>query len=101
MEAPTTKVHGLLSAIRQIRHASLNADFSNKLSTLLTRMVRNKTSEGFFLRQEVFYMASNRKAKGGKWSGPWIVAGRFVGEICTGSLFGIILGVGSGRYECN
>ena len=63
-EAPVTKTHGLLSAIRKIRHASLNADFSNKMNMALTRMVRSNKSDGFFLEETVFFMSANRQAKG-------------------------------------
>ena len=49
IEAPATKVHGLISVIRKIRQASLNADFSNKLSTTLHRRLGNTKSEEFFL----------------------------------------------------
>ena len=76
-EAPATKVHGLLSVIRKIRQASLNAYFSNKLSTVLTRRVRNKSDE-LFLGQTVFFISANRKEKGEKrWLGPGIITGRF------------------------
>ena len=66
VEAPATTAHGLLSVMRKIRQASLNADFSNKLSTALTRMVRKNKSEEFFLGQTVFFIAANRTEKGGE-----------------------------------
>ena len=78
IEAPATKVHGLISVIRKIRQASLNADFRNKLSTTLHRRVRGSKSEEFFLGQTVFFISANRKAKGEKkWSAPGIIIGRF------------------------
>ena len=54
VEEPKTKVHGLLSVIRKIRQASLNADFINKLSAALTRTVRSK-SGGFFYAKRFLY----------------------------------------------
>ena len=35
IDSPKTQVHGLISVIRKIRQASLNADFINKLSAKL------------------------------------------------------------------
>ena len=76
--APEAKVHGVISVIHNIRQASLNADFSNKLSTTLHRRVGSTKSEEFFLWGTVSFIAENRKAKGEKkWSAPGIIIGRF------------------------
>ena len=51
------------------------------MSPTLTWAVRNIKSEEFFLGQRVFFISSNRKAKGGKKrSGPGVIIGRFGGN---------------------
>ena len=68
----------LIGVIREIRQASLDAEFSNKLNTTSHMRVRDAKSEEFFLGQAVFFLALNRKAKGDtKWLGPVIIIGRF------------------------
>ena len=76
-DAPTSKTQGLIGVIRKIRHASPNADFSNKLNTTLNRRVRGAKSEEFFLGETVFFLSANQKDEGGsKWLGPGIIIGR-------------------------
>ena len=78
IEAPATKVHGLISVIRKIRQASLNAYFRNKLSTTLRSRVRGTKSAEFFSWEAVVFISSNRKSKGGKkWLGPGIIISEF------------------------
>ena len=78
VEAPKTKIHGLLSVIRKIRQLSLYAYFSNKLHATLNRTARNSKPEEFLLWQSVFFITDILQAKvGKKWVGPWVIIGRF------------------------
>ena len=46
-DAPTAETQNLISAIYEIRQASLKADFRNKLDTTLIRRVGNAKMENF------------------------------------------------------
>ena len=95
-EAPATKTQWFLSVIRQIRQASLNADFSNKLNTALTRMVRIKI-RGILFSWNGFFISANRKEKGEKkWLGPGVIIGRFVGKYAMDRFMGSYLEVDLG-----
>ena len=53
-EAPTAKTHQILGVIQEIRQASINADFDNKLNMALHRRLRETKSAEFFLRRSIF-----------------------------------------------
>ena len=65
---------------------SLNADFSNKLSTVITRMVRNNISEELFSGKTVFFIPANQKEKKGEMVRASDNYWALWGGICVGSL---------------
>ena len=60
--APTAKRRNLISAIYEIRHASLTAHFQNKLNTTLIRRAMG-AKMGNFVGRSIYFVAANRKNK--------------------------------------
>ena len=52
--APATKTQNLISAIYEIRQASSEEDFQNKMNSALIRRVRNTKNGEFVLGQTVY-----------------------------------------------
>ena len=80
-EARAKKTHHLLGGIQKIRQASLSDDFGDKSSLYLHKRVRETKMVNSFMPSGLL-LATNRENKGDrKWTGPWIIIGRFVGNM--------------------
>ena len=79
-DAQTTKTRHSLVAIRQIRQASITADFNGKLNFPLNSRLRGSGNGGFSWAKRFFPGIKSGNEGGKRRLRPWVIIGRFVGK---------------------